>query len=375
MRLTLLAALFLGSFAAPAEVRFRAQEIAKDLGVVYAVSIADINGDRKPDVLALSPTQVLWFENPTWQKHVALDGVSKKDNVTFAAHDIDGDKKADIALGADWQATNTASGGSLQWIGRQSSDALPWTLTPIAEEPTLHRIRWGDVTGDGKADLVVVPLHGRGTKAPNWDGQGARILVYQVPRNPRTDPWPVEAADESLHIVHNFIIQDGEIWAASKEGVHALRRGADKKWTRRKLASGAPGEIKLGRVNGTRHLATIEPWHGTSVVVLQEGAKGEEWTRTAVDETLTSGHALGWGDFDGDKSDELAAGWRNKPFGVALYKRATDGKWTKAMVDADGMAAEDLAVQDLNGDGRPEIIAGGRSTQNVKIYWNQGAAK
>ena len=26
---------------------------------------------------------------------------------------------------------------------------------------------------------------------------------------------------------------------------------------------------------------------------------------------------------------------------------------------------------DLDGDGRPDIIAGGRSTHNVKIYWNR----
>jgi hypothetical protein len=35
------------------------------------------------------------------------------------------------------------------------------------------------------------------------------------------------------------------------------------------------------------------------------------------------------------------------------------------------MAAEDLTVADLNGDGRPEIVAAGRSTANVKIYWNE----
>src|SRR5262245_56990327 len=70
---------------------FRMQEIAKELGVVYAVSTADINRDGKLDVVAINPTQVLWFENPTWEKHVILDGVTKKDNVCFAVNDADGD--------------------------------------------------------------------------------------------------------------------------------------------------------------------------------------------------------------------------------------------------------------------------------------------
>src|SRR5213083_2450287 len=158
--------LLLFAGAAPG-IRFRGQEIQREFGVGYAVLVEDVNGDRKPDVVAINPTQVVWFENPTWQKHVILDGATKKDNVCIAAFDIDGDTRIDLAVGADWQPTNTAGGGSLQWIGRQAGEphAL-WKLAPIGEEPTLHRIRWGDVDGDGKAELVVVPLHGRGTKGP-----------------------------------------------------------------------------------------------------------------------------------------------------------------------------------------------------------------
>ena len=139
--------------AAQGAIHFRAQEIQRDFGVVYAVLTADINGDGKPDVVAINPTQVVWFENPTWEKHVILDGATKKDNVCMAAADIDGDGKPDLALGADWHPSNTTSGGTLQWIGRDlaaAAPSAPWKLVPIAEEPTLHRIRWGDVDGDGK---------------------------------------------------------------------------------------------------------------------------------------------------------------------------------------------------------------------------------
>src|SRR5262249_43104196 len=116
------------------QIHFRAQEIQKDFGVVYAVLTADINHDGKPDIVAINPSQVVWFENPTWQKHVILDGVTKKDNVSIAATDIDGDGKVDLALGADWHAANTLSGGTLQWIGRKLSDPNgPWGMTPIAE--------------------------------------------------------------------------------------------------------------------------------------------------------------------------------------------------------------------------------------------------
>lgn len=360
-----------------AGLRFRAQEIQRDFGVGYAVLIADINNDGKPDIVAINPTQVVWFENPTWKKHVILAGATKKDNVCMAAHDIDGDGKIDLAVGADWNPANTTGGGTLQWIGRDPAhEEGPWTLTPIASEPTLHRIRWGDVDGDGRPELVVAPLHGRGTRPPKWEGQGARVLVFHVPADPARDPWPVEVADDSLHVLHNFLLTDfdgdgrDEILTASREGVHVLKRGKDGKWSRKLIGEGVPGEIKMGRVGGKRHLATVEPWHGNSIVIYEEG--NEIWPRRVIEDHLAGAHALGWADFDGDGQDELAVGWREGKFGIAIYKRAADGNWSKAAtVDDGGMATEDLAVADLNGDGRPEIIAVGRATGNVKIYWNE----
>lgn len=345
---------------AAATPTFRSQEIGTGLSVVYALTTADVNGDRKPDVVAITSTQLVWFENPSWTKHVVVEKVTARDNVALAPQDIDRDGKLDFALGADWQPTNTTGGGSLHWVSNAGQ------VTNIATEPTLHRIRWADVDGDNRPELIVAPLHGKGTKAADWtDGPGARILVYKVPANPGKDPWPVEVADESLHIVHNFTVVGAELWVASAEGVHVLSRAKDGKWSKRKIGEGKPGEIKVGRTNGKRYIATVEPWHGKSVVVYEEASP--TWKRAEIETALTDGHALGWGDFDGDKNEELVVGWRGKPWGLALYQ-LTKGTWTKTPID-DGVAVEDLAVADLDGDGRPEIIAGGRATQNIRIYW------
>src|SRR5262245_34199167 len=88
--------------ADPPVVRFETQEIAKDLTIGYAVAVADINEDGKPDIVVVDKHRVLWYENPTWKPHVILQGKTKPDNVCLALLDIDGDKHLDIVLGAGW---------------------------------------------------------------------------------------------------------------------------------------------------------------------------------------------------------------------------------------------------------------------------------
>jgi hypothetical protein len=382
------AAAWLGSFSAlagasivlaaasPATLRFRAQEIASGFGVGYAVAAGDVDGDRRTDIFALNGTELVWFKAPGWEKAViAGPGATTADNVALAPHDADGDGRLDVALAAGWTGANT---GTLQWVRQNAPGVTPaWEVHPIGAEPTAHRMRWADVDGDRRAELIVAPLHGRGAKPPDWTGPGARVLVFRPPARRRTDAWPVEVADEAGHVLHNFLTMnlDGdpqeEIVTASREGLYALDRGRDGTWSRSLLGEGAPGEVKLGRVGGRRLLATVEPWHGASIVVYVE--KPGVWARTTIETALTDGHALGFADFDGDGSDELAAGWRGAPRpGLAVYELDRDGGLvSKVIVDDGGMATEDLMTGDFDADGRPDIVASGRSTRNVKIYWNE----
>ena len=368
-----------GQAAAPA-LQFRAQEIAKDFGVGYAVVPGDVNGDGVTDILAISGTELVWFQAPTWEKNVILGaGATTADNVTLAPHDIDGDGRLDIALGAGWTRQNT---GTLQWVRQNAPGATPaWEVFQISAEPTLHRIRWADVDGDKKLELIVAPLHGKGAKGPDWDGPSARLLVFRPPANPRTDPWPMEVASEANHIQHNFLSMNfdkdpqEEIVTASKEGLMLHKRAKDGTWTRTLIGEGAPGEVKLGRVGGRRVLATVEPWHGAGIAVYTE--QPGAWAKTTIETALTEGHALGWADFDGDGNEELAAGWRRGTApGIAIYIVDRDGALkSKVKVDEGGMDTEDLIVGDFNGDKQPDIVASGRATRNIKIYWNETKGK
>jgi hypothetical protein len=386
---------------------FREQTIDPRVGdVCYAVTVADINGDGKPDVVAVSEDAVVWYENPTWQKRDVVRGATARDNVCVAAHDIDGDGKIDLALGAGWRPPDTAGASTLQWLGRDAQGE--WRVHPIRpyDEPSMHRMRWGDVTGDGKPELLVAPLQGRGTKGPDWGaGAGVKVLSYSIPADPVAGPWPVEVADDSLHTTHNLqainLDDDpaAEVLLAAWEGVFRLDRSPAGTWSRAKLgtgdAAGSPfkgaSEIKHGRLAGGRaYLATIEPWHGTKVVVYTPppaGAASGPWVRTIIADPVKWGHAVWTANLDDDADDELiigqrdpnAAGYTPRGPGIFVFDPKATGAgvptFDRHTIDDGGMACEDALAADLDGDGRPEIVAGGRATHNVKIYWNGGAAR
>src|SRR5881398_1103368 len=82
---------------------FKTQEIDKTLAIGYAVSVVDINGDGKPDIVVVDKARVIWFENPTWKLHTVMEGQKALDNVCMDAYDIDGDGQVDLALGAGWK--------------------------------------------------------------------------------------------------------------------------------------------------------------------------------------------------------------------------------------------------------------------------------
>jgi hypothetical protein len=380
---------------------FRVQEIAKDLTVGYAVLLVDVNSDGKKDIVVVDSRRVVWYENPTWKVRKIIEGGTQPDNVCIGAADIDGDGQLDFALGAAWNPSNTKSGGTLQWLRRGKTLAEPWSIYPIGEEPTLHRIRFADLDGDGKPVLLAVPLMGRdstGGKNNHMDGRPVRVLAYRIPKDPVRDRWSPEVLDESMHVIHNFQAvpaADGkgmDVLTASYEGVSLLGR-VDGKWTRRILGAGyqshpdknrGASEIKRGTLKNGRHfLATIEPWHGDKVVVYTPPAGPSGlWERHVLDDKLLWGHAVWCADLDGDGGDELIIGVRDvlskdsgENCGVRIYKAADEKgtKWERYLLDEGGVRVEDLAAADLDGDGRIDIVAVGRQSHNARIYWNKGA--
>jgi hypothetical protein len=376
--------------AEPPTLRVRAQTIDPAIQIGYGLAIADVDGDRKDDVLLADAKQIVWYRAPNWEKFVMAENLTPKDNVCIAARDLDGDGKAEVAVGAEWNPSDTVNSGAVFLLEAPRDRTQRWTARKLPHEPTTHRMHFVRGT-DRSYSLVVLPLHGRGNK--NGAGEGVELLAYEWPWRESSRPAPIMSNLPPLHLTHNFEVipaqgQGGQsietLLLATKEGIRAIEAPPNRA-APQPVTSIAAGEVRRGVLpGGARFITTIEPMHGNQVVVYQapntQYSSGHDWTsrRTVLDETLVQGHGLATGDLLGTGGDQVIAGWRGGPggakVGIRLYVPMDEqGETWKvhALIDDNKMACEDLKVADLNGDGRLDVIAAGRATKNVVIYWNE----
>ena len=364
-----------GLLTAASGATFTEHTIASDLKGGYQVVVADINHDGKPDLVAVASgmTELVWYENPTWERHVIAGAQARMINV--AVWDTDGDGIPEIVLASEFANEASKSIGIVSVLHHNGDPRQPWKVKEIDRIPTSHRLRWADIAGDGKKVLVNAPLTGAKAAAPDYRDQAP--LVYYRPGEWKRETIP--SANEGVQ--HGIFVVDWDgngrdgLLTASFSGIDLYRYGKNGMWTRTEISKGDPGvwpklgssDVAVGTVQKERFLAAIEPWHGNEVAVYRR--EGAGWKRTVIDDSLTDGHTIVLADLDGDGNDEIIAGFRQGAKSVFLYRLDASGKWRKEVLDKGGMPAASCAVADLNGDGRPDVVCIGAAV--LKWYENR----
>ena len=374
------------------DLKFERIVVDADFPGGYQVEVADVNGDKRPDIVALGGGICAWYENPSWKKRIITNATQTPGVISSATIDLDGDGKAEVAIAYDFEM-NEPKRGNLLLAEQGATVDDPWRLTPIGHRPgqgwgSIHRLRWGNFLAKDKPSLIVAPIFGEEAKPPLFTERGKiRIVLTHVSQGKKSFDARSHIDEDALPVLHAIEVKDidgdgyASILTASNLGVHLVRVvggsevGCQFRFT--PLIPGASGdapkrgssEVHLGALaDGTRLLATLEPWHGNEVVVYTSDApKSLKFgNRTVIDDTLADGHALWVADVDKDGNDEIFAGHRGKDHRVSVYKY--DGKtWIKTVVDRE-IAAQDLRGGDLDGDGAPDVVAIGGATHNVVWY-------
>lgn len=371
------------SVAAPAaqsdnQTQFVVHEIGTGLRGGYQVVIADLNKDGRPDILALASgvPELVWYENPGWQRHVVAAGMSQMINAS--AYDLDGDGIPELALAQGFTTSPKTSTGIVSLLTHGPDPTAPWTIREIDRVPTAHRLRWVDADGSGKKVLMLAPLVGPDAVAPDYKSP-VSIVFYRAP------DWKREVVTDTFTgLIHGIEpepwpgVRGQAVLSAGFMGVY-LHQFAGGTWTPTELIKGDPdpwpksgaSDIALGHLGRQRFIATIEPWHGNQIVIYKEATGG--WQRQMIDDGITDGHAIITLDADGDGRDEVVVGQRGGARSLMLYSPSADGAtWARRAVDEGGMAGAGCASADLNADTRMDIACIGAATANLKWYENTG---
>jgi hypothetical protein len=360
---------------------FKAEVVDNQIDIGYGLAIGDVDGDGRPDILLADKTEIVWYQNPggrnkPWHRYVMAKNLTEFDNVCIAARDIDGDGRVEVAVGAQWNPAETkdaTKSGAVFYLKKGEDVKQLWEPVRLHHEVTIHRMQWGK-TPSGTFQLLVLPLHGKNNV--NGEGEGVKWIAFDAPAQ-TGEAWKYQLLDTEMHLTHNFQVLEeaGKSLKAAiggKEGVR-LFEYKGKAWvpTTQWLVKDHPvGEVQTGMLKRKGNFtATVEPMHGTHVMVTFDGKARNELTGDYM-----QGHALGVGDLLGRGEDQVVAGWRNpnknKEVGVRLYVAEENGWKEYSLDDRIRMACEDLKLADLDGDLKLDVVAAGRATLNVLIYWN-----
>ena len=301
----------------------------------------DVNQDGRLDVIAGSflPSEVHWFENPgeealrlgqMWPRHVLAD-TEHSANEGQMLTDVDGDDRPEWIVNSwkndvpmmVWRLVpkqqRALSKKEAKDTGNPAFDFVGHELGPNANG---HGLAVGDISGDGKADVLV--------------GQG----WYEQPASdPWSKPWTFHA-DWTLHASLPMLVVD-----LDQDGDNDL-------------------------ILGEGHAYGLSWWQNDGL-----DSEGKlTWTESEIDKSFSQPHTLAWVDVNGDNAPDLVTGKRyfahngKDPGGMempCLYYYTWNAKskqFTRHTID-EGHVGVGLQVvaEDLNGDGKTDIAVAGKS--------------
>lgn len=367
-----------------ADIPFRIHPL--DMGASETAAVADIDRDGRLDIVSGEN----WYQAPAWTKHTFRE-LGFSNNYVDAFSDLPIDVDAD---GFPDLVTVTWFARKISWYRNPGKTGGAWSETAINSGFNVEFAQLVDLDNDGRAaellaqengtgqswyevrngawvrHVVSDRSYGHGIGAGDVNADGRKDILtprgwLEAPVDPRSGPWTHHPAWESANAQP----------ARAGEGPRA---------------DGAAPSIRVTELgfmhvldvnNDGRNDVITAAGHDYGVFWFEHGENGK-WTRRAIDNAWSQGHATTLVDLNGDGREDLVTGKRfmahngsdpgeKEPLGVYWYEfrpnpaqGARGGvEWIRHVVDYSSRMGGGMQIPavDLDGDGDLDLVCAGKS--------------
>lgn len=342
-------------------------------------TFGELNQDKHADLVA-GP---FWFEGPDFKKQHTIyppkpfDPAGYSDNFFAWVHDFDGDRWNDVLVYG-------FPGQDASWYRNPQGKDEPWARHKVMEVVDNESPTWGDITGDGKPE-VICSVGG--------------FFGYASPDSTAPEkPWkfhPISDKSAGGKFTHGLgvgdVNNDGRIDLLEKSGwwEQPASLADDPIWKKHPYAFSGPGGAQMFAYDvdgdGRNDVITSLAAHGFGLVwyrqLASDGGEIKFQAHTITGMTASENpygvkfaeiHAIDLVDMDGDGLKDIITGkrwWSHGAKGdpesgapAVLYwfqlVRGKDGvvDWVPHLIDDDSGVGVQVVAGDFTGDKLPDVV-------------------
>lgn len=343
----------------PPEIPFG--KITIDLGASETCALADINGDKRLDIVSGE----FWYEAPKWAPHRFRElpyTTGYIDNFSDLPLDVNGDGRTDIV-------SCNGFGKRLYWVENPGKAGGAWKEHTIEQGYFVEFAFLVDIDNDGKAREVLPNYLDRQAPLAWYEAKDGGFLKHVV--SPKGYGHGIGVGDVNGDGRNDMLTPQGWLEAPPDPRAGEWTFHADFKL-------GSPGFIHVIDINGDRRDDIVTSLaHNYGLLWFEQG-EGNQWTKHVIDDTWSQAHAVTLIDLNGDGRKDVLTGKRymahdhdagaRDPLGIYWYefRNAADGKtveWIKHVIDYSTRtgAGMQVPVADIDGDGDLDFAVAGKT--------------